>query len=727
MTALYMDGFDHYSDSLTNMSDAGWSITNIGGHIHLGPPQWGPARTGPSCVYIDQFASGICQIRKALASSTTNLFVSFGFAMSSLPGGTVSMFKVLDGGANVLYTVSVTATGAINITNGAGVNATTAGPVIVPQNWHFIEMQFNTAGNFVLRVDDALGTDAPVLQTALAGGTIALFDLLYGTPSSTWNAGIDDLFVRDSSGSINNAFLGDRRIAAIYPNNDTTDAGWTPHFYKQISAGHARFAYMKTGEPTSPINLTASIDTNPATALNIGASDFTLESFVRFDRPPLTTEYYTIFNKWNESHANGRSYQLRYTGPTDGGVIEFRTSTDGAVGTVVSKIRYPWQPDYGTWYHVALCRSAGQLLLFVDGVQLGLPITDGDTYFAASQAVLSVGSQVNANSFGNAGVSGKGLIGRLDETRFTNGVGRYTASFAPPTVPFTRGVGDPDWASVVLLMGYDQSPIMDESSFLRSVSTNNNASQITATDGNPPGVWTTVGKSVPDDNTFIRASLTNATNIFTMVSNASNGDTVTVGTVAGPVAGVYTFKTVLASAFDVLIGATANDSLLNLVAAINAGPGSGTVYGTGTTSNLDVSAASLVSGQIQVTALIAGTVGNSIAVAETSPGSWANASNLTGGADIPGRSSFTLNRPPTNTTIISAVQLTTRARKTDSGVGTFKAGLFGPLGGLTEGPAHALTVNTIEYSDIIELDPDTSGPISPTTLINGKVSVNRTA
>jgi hypothetical protein len=334
---------------------------------------------------------------------------------------------------------------------------------------------------------------------------------------------------------------------------------------------------------------------------------------------------------------------------------------------------------------------------------------------------------VNSSATSGAGVSGSVTVGRFDETRFTNGVGRYTTSFTPPTTEFPRGsVDDPDWSSVSILCGYD-SGLVDESSFARTMVASNSATTVIATDGDPPGAWTTVGKSVPDDNTFIRASLTSATNIFTMTTNASASDTVTVGTTDGATPAVYTFVSSLVDPFDVLIGATAEDTLNNLVEAINAGAGEGTVYGTGTTSNADVEAGNLPAEQVLVTALIAGTIGNSIAVAESSPGVWADASNLTGGADIPGRSTFSLNRPPTNTTIISAVQLTSRAKKTDSGSGSVTFGLVGPLGGIEEGPNHALTVSSTVYSDIIEVDPDTAGPISPTTLINGGVTVNRTA
>lgn len=726
MTAIYMDGFDHYGTDMNNMAQSGWNISNPANVLRLTTPSFG-ARTGDKCLARSVLGGSETYARRTLPSGLTNMFVSFGFATDGLPGtiADTRFFTVRAADTSILYGIYLTATGAIRI-NGSGVDAYTAGPVIVPNTWYFIEMQFNTAGNFVLRINDSLGTETPVLQTALAGGTIAIVELFQGTSDAIANTSnyIDDFFLRNSSGSVNNGFLGDRRIATMFPNSDSADDGWTPHFYKQISVGHARLAYIQTPS-VNTVNPTAVIKTAHAAALSLGGSDYTLETFVRFDKLPVGSQYFTLFNKWNETHASGRSYQFRFTGPDEGSCLQLRTTTDGTSSDISVKVNYPWAPEIGTWYHVALCRSAGELLLFVDGQQLGLPIADPDIYFATSNAAMSIGTQLNSSTTSGTGVTNTTVIGRLDETRFTNGIGRYTGSFTPPTTKFPRGaVDDPDWSSVVLLMGYDQG-VLDESSYARTIVTSNGATSILAIDGDPPGAFTTVNKPIPDDNTFIRASLVSATNIFTMTTNPTDGDTVTVGNADGSPA-VYTFKDTLASAYDVLIGADYVETLSNLIEGINSGTGEGTIYGTGTLANSDVLASSLPAGQILVTALTAGTVGNSIAVGTSSPGVWDDPSTLTGGQNIPGRSSFRLERPPINTTIISAVQITSRARKTDSGVGSMKTALIGPLGGMTESADHALTVGGAVYNDIIELDPDTSAPISPTTLINGKVSVNRT-
>lgn len=76
------------------------------------------------------------------------------------------------------------------------------------------------------------------------------------------------------------------------------------------------------------------------------------------------------------------------------------------------------------------------------------------------------------------------------------------------------------------------------------------------------------------------------TGILTLSANVSDTDTVTTGTK------VYTFQTVLTNTDgNVLIGASASDSIDNLIAAINLGAGSGTTYAASTSANTFMAAA----------------------------------------------------------------------------------------------------------------------------------------
>lgn len=122
-----------------------------------------------------------------------------------------------------------------------------------------------------------------------------------------------------------------------------------------------------------------------------------------------------------------------------------------------------------------------------------------------------------------------------------------------------------------------------------------------------------------------------STGTLTIVINILNGESVTID------GKTYTWNTVLGVGDgDVLIGATAEDSLDNLVAAINLDPaGSGTLYAAATTLHPTVSAVDGAALTVDVTAKFNGTAGDAITTTEAivdGGAAWGGAT-LAGGAD----------------------------------------------------------------------------------------------
>ncbi len=113
-------------------------------------------------------------------------------------------------------------------------------------------------------------------------------------------------------------------------------------------------------------------------------------------------------------------------------------------------------------------------------------------------------------------------------------------------------------------------------------------------------------------------------------ANVASTNWVTIGT------NTYTFfKTITnATPGQVRIAGTFDDTMKNLIAAINHGAGSGTSYSSSTTTNPQVTAGSLVNHAFTVTANTAGSSGNAIGVATSSRSylNW-NGAALSGGVD----------------------------------------------------------------------------------------------
>lgn len=129
---------------------------------------------------------------------------------------------------------------------------------------------------------------------------------------------------------------------------------------------------------------------------------------------------------------------------------------------------------------------------------------------------------------------------------------------------------------------------------------------------------------------ILKLGAVQATATLTLTGNTLDGLTVNVG------GKVYTFQATLTDVDgNVHVGASASDSLDNLIDAVNLGAGAGTDYATSMTLNPAVSAAAGAGDTMDVTAKTAvGSAGNSIVVGDGtlgSEGGWGQ-TTLTGGA-----------------------------------------------------------------------------------------------
>jgi hypothetical protein len=95
--------------------------------------------------------------------------------------------------------------------------------------WTYIELRMkcdNSAGTCVVRQNGIERLNLTGLDTMLTA--TALTRVALGAYGNLVIANIDDLVVMDLNGSVNNAFLGDVTISALYPNGVGTTSGWTP-------------------------------------------------------------------------------------------------------------------------------------------------------------------------------------------------------------------------------------------------------------------------------------------------------------------------------------------------------------------------------------------------------------------------------------------------------------------------------------------------------------------
>lgn len=184
--------------------------------------------------------------------------------------------------------------------------------------------------------------------------------------------------------------------------------------------------------------------------------DFCIEAHYNFDDVTNTNQY--MF----DLGSNG--FTLRYR--NDGAGNGLRIS-QGATNLVITS----FVPVPGTWYHVAVVRRNGLIMLFVDGVLRGT-----GTY-TPSMAYTSY----TVGCYGGSGAYS--IHGRIDQFRVSVWA-VYTETFSPPIMPFpTHGEEadfDPMWSDVVLLLKDASGGIPIDATGFHTVTKLGNAATTTA-------------------------------------------------------------------------------------------------------------------------------------------------------------------------------------------------------------------------------------------------------
>jgi len=165
-------------------------------------------RTGSACIKL--VAAGHCRWRSATDMASHGW--SFGYYKDSSVSEVEVLFE-LEYNSGAAHTVQVEVSrdtnNALVVKNGDGTTlATSAISAITLQGWHFIEVYCaadETAGQVIIRVDDVEEINVSSADTVNGVASI-VNQIRFRRP--TRNAVIDDFVPWDTTGSINNWFLG---------------------------------------------------------------------------------------------------------------------------------------------------------------------------------------------------------------------------------------------------------------------------------------------------------------------------------------------------------------------------------------------------------------------------------------------------------------------------------------------------------------------------------------
>lgn len=147
-------------------------------------------------------------------------------------------------------------------------------------------------------------------------------------------------------------------------------------------------------------------------------ADFSVDFWVRFNGDPgaaivgFVQQYVDDSNFWTVRLNNNQA--------------EF-VVREAAVQIIL--VQYAWNPATATWYHFAVERVTNDHFIYVDGVSLGVKVTDTST-FPDFAGALQVGRQQSSGATNYH-------TGWIEELRIRKGAYAFNGPFTPPTTEYT--------------------------------------------------------------------------------------------------------------------------------------------------------------------------------------------------------------------------------------------------------------------------------------------------
>lgn len=227
MALLFIDGFDQYGT--TNGNDAV-------GIYHLWPTNTQLENvnvadgriTGKSIVmvinnpYIQTFPLG----------QIATIVVGFAFKYAAHANGTADTILMLMDGPDAGANLRLKSDGEWEVYRNTTLLGTTSGFSLATDTWAFIELKVtthNTAGAVELRIDGATALNLTSQNTRSNSNNNWVTAVRLNGHNVLADAyTFDDFHVLDTTGAVNNDFLGDRNVKTLFPANEGDTNDMTP-------------------------------------------------------------------------------------------------------------------------------------------------------------------------------------------------------------------------------------------------------------------------------------------------------------------------------------------------------------------------------------------------------------------------------------------------------------------------------------------------------------------
>lgn len=263
MALLWVEGFENYNTSNVNINEyidikyvqRARNISLVSGRLG------GFAASG------DNVSTSI--LTPVLGLKNTWI-IGMAYFETSLASSSLILFRrnsVLQGELS-----SIGTSGQLNLTSGSvNTNFNGKNSFIRPNKWNYLEMKisFVSSGSYEIRLNGKTIASASGVDLRSSGSDGAN-QILFTLGRQGY---LDDIYICDNSGSVNNDFLGDTQVVGLLPNGDGFYSSWTqdsgPNHYSRVNE------LPITIDDTSYVESSTAGNIDTYTYTNISGTNFT--------------------------------------------------------------------------------------------------------------------------------------------------------------------------------------------------------------------------------------------------------------------------------------------------------------------------------------------------------------------------------------------------------------------------------------------------------------------
>lgn len=258
MALLFIDGFDHYDPQALDPFGDPWLAR--GKAAYLSPQATRIQGRRPSSYALRLPAGAGGGYVKNLEAGRTSLIVGAALRVASFDntGEEPVLLGVRDASAQVAHLVRIGEDGRLKLyrRTGSGTSGwdqwiSTSVATAAVRGWHYVELQVvqgTSNGTLNVRLNGVLAITLLAQNTTQGGGPL-LTAFVGAVPGEYCRVttDVDDLYLADTSGTINNTFLGDVRVDALQAQANGALNQWT------VEGAASAWAAVSDGDETTAL------------------------------------------------------------------------------------------------------------------------------------------------------------------------------------------------------------------------------------------------------------------------------------------------------------------------------------------------------------------------------------------------------------------------------------------------------------------------------------------